>query len=369
MPRNIKQLICLGIFMTFFSSSAGALDLGKIGVKQGKGGAQPFNFDIPAAAQAESFVHVSGARQLKGIKKLGIVNFTVEYTQAKKATITTRNLGTVATATSEVEIPELDPQVLAQITDALYDQLVADLQGAGIEIIPFETLQAEKRFKKLSGAQKESPWVTSTKDGRSIFIGAKGMPIYLDNPERADFLKGLGMSFGTNTRMHETLLANDLDGHLLSVNMVIDFADLKTKGSLGYADIDTSYEQYMHGSNTRYRFIKLGQPDLATLTLKQGMLPDMNPYTNVKRGRWKLNWKGVFSTDFDVPAWTREGSYSFRPLIYYRNCINLELAANALFMSELYKERGLTPPESASKSFVEIYSADPAQQKGAEDKK
>lgn len=356
---KMKELILMGAIVAVFTSMVGAVDLGKIGVKKGKGGAMPFNFDAPAVDQAESFVHVSGGRHLKGIKKLGIVNFTVEYTQAKKATITTRNLGTVATATSEVEIPDVDPQVLVRITDALYDQLVADLQGAGIEIIPFETLKNEKRFKKLSGAQKDSPWVTSTKDGRSVFVGAKGMPIYLDNPERADFLKGLGMSFGTNTRMHETLLANDLGGHLLSVNMVVDFADLKTKGSLGFADIETNYEQYMHGGNTRYRFIKLGQPDLAMLTLKQGMLPDINPYANVKRGRWKFNWKGVFSTDDDVPAWTREEGYSFRPLIYYRNCINLELAANALFMAELYKERGLTPPASAAKSLAEIDGAAP----------
>jgi hypothetical protein len=310
---------------------------------------------------------VSGGRNLKGIKKLGIINFMVEYTMVKKASHTTRNLGKVASATAEVEIPEMDTEVLARITDALYDRLVADIEGAGIEIIPFEKISAEKRFKKLSSKQKDSPWVASTKDGRSVFIGAKGIPLYMDNPERADFLKGLGMSFGTNTPLHEVMLANDLDGYLLSVNMVIDFADLKKKGSMGFADIETSFEQYIHGGNTRFRFIKLGSPEAAMLTLKRGILPDQNPYTDVKRGRWKFNWGSVFAADYEnVPAWTREGGVSFRPLIYYRNCINLLLAANAVIMTELYKERGLPPPASAAKSFAELYNADPAMPASAE---
>jgi hypothetical protein len=358
--NSCRKFIVALAAVSFLSASGHALDLGKIGVKKGKGGAIPFNFDAPAAEQSETFIDVSGGRSLKGIKKLGIVNFTVEYTLSKTAKIITRRPGVVAEAESTSDIPEMDTKILVELTDALYARLVKDLEGAGIEMIPFETLQGEKRFQKLKGAQHENPWETSTKDGRSVFIGARGMPIYLDNPERADFLKGLGMSFGTNTRMHETLLANDVDGHLLSVNMVIDFADLQTRGSLGFADIETGYEQFLHAGNTRYRFIKLGQPELAMLTVKKAILPDINPFSDIKKGRWKINWKGNWQSDDDA-AMTRESSYKFNPGIYYQNCENLANAVHGLMMAELYKARGLTPPESASVPLAKLAGAAPAQ--------
>jgi len=357
MRRRLKRSTCVGIFLAVFVTMAGALDLGKIGVKKGKGGAMPFNFDAPAASQAEDFIHVSGAGHLKAIKKLAIVNFTVEYTLSNKAKVTTRRPGMMASATAEVGIPESDPEILVQITNALYDRLVEDIKGAGVELVPFETLKEEKRFQKLKGAQKESPWVAKVKDGTSVFVGARGMPVYLDNPDRADFLKGLGMIFGTNTRMHESFLANDIKGHLLSVNAVIDFADLKAKGSLGEADIAIDREQFLHAGNTRYRFVKLGQPDLATISVKSGILPETNPYTNIKEGRWKTKfWQ--FNMDNTVKS-TREISYDYNPIVYYQNCQNLLLAANAMMMTEFYKARGLTPPASASKSLAEIDGATP----------
>jgi len=356
MRRLLKLGTILGLVAAFLTM-AHALDLGKIGVKKGKGGAAAFNFDASAASQAEEFIHVSNGKQLKDIKKLGIINFTVEYTLAKKASVISRSMSGSESASAEVVIPEADPEILGKLTDFLYDRLVADIKGAGIEFIPFETLAAEKRYEKLKGAQKQSPWVTSTKDGNSAFVGAHGMPIYLDNPERADFLKGLGMSFGTNTRMHETLLANDLEGHLLSVNIVIDFADLKEKGSMGKADIETSYEQFLHAGNTRYRFIKLGQPELAMLSVKKAVLPDTNPFTDVKIGRWKRNWFALPNLDGTTTTATRETSYKFNEAIYYQNCENLVNAVNGMMMTTLYTARGLTPPESAAVPLAAVPGA------------
>jgi hypothetical protein len=350
--NRMKRWAVLGAMLAVFAPVAGALDLGKMGVKKGKGGAAPFDFDAPAAGQSEEFVHVSGAGHLKGIKKLAIVNFTVEYTMSKKAQVIARRPGATASASAEVEIPDADPAILVQITDALYDRLVEDLKGAGIEMVPFETLKEEKRFQKLKGAQKESPWIAKVKDGVSVFVGARGRPVYLDNPDRADFLKGLGMIFGTNTRMHESFLANDIKGHLLSVNAVIDFADLKEKGSLGEADIAINREQFLHAGNTRLRFVKLGQPDLAMISIKRGVLPDSNPYTDVKVGRWKRKfWQ--WNADNSVES-TRETTYNFNPVVYYQNCQNLLLAANGMMMTEFYKARGMTPPASATQSLAQM---------------
>jgi hypothetical protein len=46
-----KKFVVALTAVSFLSAFGHALDLGKIGVKKGKGGAIPFNFDAPAAGR------------------------------------------------------------------------------------------------------------------------------------------------------------------------------------------------------------------------------------------------------------------------------------------------------------------------------
>jgi hypothetical protein len=140
-----------------------------------------------------------------------------------------------------------------------------DIKKLGIEVVPFETLKATKNYANIKPAQHDSPWATDTKDTQSVFMAPTGMPLYLDNPERADFLKGLGFTFGTNTRMKEVMMVYDLkqEVHLVSVNMVVDFATVSSSGnsfSSYAAKTEATDVHHLHAGDTSYRFVSNTQP-------------------------------------------------------------------------------------------------------------
>lgn len=329
-----------------------ALDLGKIGVKSGKDGGKVFDFATAPADQTAEFVHISSPKSLKDIKKVAIVNFLVEFATVKEAKVMSSRPGKSSSSEAKVSLGDPDLARYQAIADALYDKLVADLTAAGIEVIPSDTLKAENRFQDFKKVQHDSPWDTSTKGGRSIFVGAKGLPVYMDNPERADALKGmgmtLGMAFGANPTLLEVKLSNELKANLLSVNLVVDFADLKTKKFLGETSIATTYDQFLHGDNTRYRFTGVGNPNGPSLRLKNGLLSDVSPFSDFKEGKWQFQGDLVDRLFSDEAKHTKESSYKFSPEAYYQNSERLANAAHGLFIAEICKARGVALPSSAT---------------------
>jgi len=351
MKKQIPVLLAAALSLAITSNTF-ALDLGKIGVKSGKGGGKVFDFSATPADQSTEMLHISSGKSLKDIKRVAIVNFLVEFTTVKEAKVISRRPGASSTSEATFTLGEPDVARYQKIADALYDQFAADLAAAGIEVIPQETLKAEKKFQDFKKVQHDSPWVTSTKGGRSVFVGGKGLPVYLDNPERADALKGmgltLGMMFGANPTLLEVKLSNELKANLVSVNMVVDFADMKTKKSLGNTSIETSYDQFLHGDNTRVRFTGIGSPNGPSLRLKQGLLADHSPFSNFKEGKWEFDGNWLDRLTDDTPTKTKSASFDFNPEAYYQNSERLTKAAQAMFIAEICRARGVALPASAT---------------------
>ena len=295
-----------------------------------------FDFEKPPADQTDLFVAATRGGNLKKISRIAIVNFTVEFMTGKGVSAKTHD----GAKSSTIFLPALDTEVAQGIADRLYDQLVADLGDMGLEVIPFETLKTSKNFAKLKGAQHETPWQLDNPNSSSVFIGARGMPIYVDNPERLEGLQhGLGASFGTNTRLHEVMLCNEFKGNLLSVNVVIDFADTKTPRF--FTNVDTSYAHYLPAKHTRYRFAAVGQPDFAWLALSQRLESGNSPFVEVSSTEHKS-----VSIDETQTETSKVTGISFDEALYLKDSERMARAANALFMSAFARERGGPAPVS-----------------------
>jgi hypothetical protein len=255
-------------------------------------------------------------------------------------------------STAIFSVPQPDLARYQQIADALYDRTVADLTAAGIEVIPAETLKAEKRFQDFKKVQHDSPWSTPTKGGNSVFVGGKGLPVYMDNPERASELKAMGMSlgmmFGANPTLLEVKLSSELKANLLSVNFVVDFADMKTKKFLGETGIETTYDQFLHGDNTRMRFTGIGSPNGPSLRLKNGMLAEHSPFMNFKEGKWEVQGDLLDRLVADEATKSKQVTYEYSPTTYYQNCERLTSAALGMFTTEICKARGVPLPASVT---------------------
>lgn len=312
----------------------------------------PYQFDQPAAGQVARHVELERGSNFKDIKKLAIVNFSIEFAlfkevQASGGQTSLNNTG--RDAQKSMQIPAPDVARLQTMVDELYARTVQDFTAMGIEVLPFDKLKATKNYAELAPAQHASPWVTDTKDSQSVFVAPTGMLLYMDNPERADFMKGLGFTFGTNTRLKEVMLTFELDRevHLLSVNMVVDFAAMKASGRsfISYAAVGGANLHHLHAGNTSYRFIGPGQPELLYARLKQPLVSDVRliAETNVALGQTSsqtLTAGGVATTTTTTGTTSgTRGAGEFDLDTYYRRSADLLGAAREMFALELAKQR------------------------------
>jgi hypothetical protein len=248
----------------------------------------PYDFTMGAAAQSAQYVDLARGDKFSKIKKLGIVNFSVEFALYKSAWAAGGSSQSTYDVSKSVEkvLPAPDVNELQGIVDRLYTRVVEEFKAQGVEVVPFETLKATKNYEKLAPAQHDSPWLTNTKDTQSVFMAPTGMKLYFDNPGRADLLKGLGFTFGTNTRMKEVMMVYDLgqEVNLLSVNMVVDFATVKGSGntfsSYG-AKVSGSDVHHLHAADTSFRFVSNTQPEFIVARLKKPLVSDLSLWSNV----------------------------------------------------------------------------------------
>jgi len=310
----------------------------------------PYRFEAPAASQSAQYVEAVRGSNFKSIKKVGIVNFSVEFALFKEVSAMGGSQyqgGTARDATKSMKIPPPDVARLQQLVDKLYAQTAEDFASMGIEVVPFERLKATKNYAELAPAQHASPWLTDTKDSQSVFIAPTGMPLYMDNPNRADFLKGLGFTFGTNTRLKEIMMTYDLNQevHLVSVNMVVDFAALKTSGSsfLSVASTRGANLHHLHANNTSYRFISTTQPELMFVKLKQPLVSDVRLIAETSTVKGQVSTQTFSATGMAVET-TQKDSYNrgaglFDLDTYYRRSGDMLDASRQMFAEELRKLR------------------------------
>jgi hypothetical protein len=121
---------------------------------------------------------------------------------------------------------------MQEVTDKLYDKLVADLKAAGLEVVPFDVVRQSENYQKFKERQEPSPVMLGTEEGKSMFFGPHDMPVYFRGDDRRVnpfSLMGKG-GFTVHPQNYEPKLADDLGAALLRVRMIIDIAKQKTAG-------------------------------------------------------------------------------------------------------------------------------------------
>jgi hypothetical protein len=237
------------------------------------------------------------------------------------------------------QIPAPDASALQALVDALYRRTQDDFTALGIEVIPFDVLKATRNYAELKPAQHDAPWLTSTVDSQSVFMAPSGMPLYLDNPARADALSAIGFSFGTNTRMKEVMMTYDLkqEVHLVSVNAVVDFATVSaTGGYFSRAKASGDWLHHLHANNTSYRFVSTTQPELTVIRLKSPLVSDRSLWRDFQTATERSG--GSDGTTTTTTTETTGGGLFDAPLYLERSRAMLD-ASRRMFTAEMRKMR------------------------------
>lgn len=346
-----KMASFLGMLILVFSMPTTGV-AGLLGGDDAASKTVPFDFKSDPAPQAKSYVGVNNGKNFGGMKRLGIINFNVEFTTFKEASnsrsssswsqnsatgIETRSTTTRSEYKSR-SLPMPDQPKLQALVDKAYQDLNAQLSALGIELVPYEQLKAMPEFGNFKHSLHTSPWVTETKDSESVFVSPTGMALYMDNLERANAMQGISAMFENTNYQEMKMIFAMKDTALLSVNMVVDFATVEAeKGFLSSLShqVKADMVHHLQAKNTFFRFMGYGQPNAVRVELKKHLVSDAKFWEDLPEApAEKKEGFGALLGAFNK-ADSKEYLYNMNT--YYDRTQEMLLATQKMFMSELSK--------------------------------
>jgi hypothetical protein len=163
-----------------------------------------FDVKVTPEQQIANYVDAAGLEKLKGIKRVLVPQFRVEFqlrTEVSK-NVSERNVSSGFTAQRNVSVylhlKGLDDAQLQRITDVAYQNFQKQMAAAGIEVIGPDKLASEPEFAAVLKMGKSSPAVLETKDGISHFFAPYGGKVYTLLRSTDQDRQGMGSGWATN---------------------------------------------------------------------------------------------------------------------------------------------------------------------------
>lgn len=305
-----------------------------------------FAFSEPAAGQAGRYLGVERGDSAKELKKIGILNFTVEFVREREASAT----GGDRSNRVRMSIPADDTGKMQAIVDELYARTLADLQALGLEVLPHDQVRATKSYKEVAGSLMPSLAVAevpsdveggndANSSARSIFVAPAGVSIFPDNPKRPAPVASGGGLFGTNFPLKMVTMGYDLNREveLLSVNLVVDFSAMRSSGRslLSVAKVRGAGLHHLQAGSSYFAF--RSTRNLApTFTVKAPLVSEKVIVTpaKVREGATEVADK-LNGTEVTVKFDGNE----FDAATYYGRSAEMLEAARQMFIAELRRLR------------------------------
>jgi hypothetical protein len=256
-----KQL-STGLILLFIASTPcyTRADLFKDLAEKRRDSVKEFDLSGDPSTQAKTFVDGKKLTALKGVKRVAIPNFQVEFSVENSASAFGGGSGGSASVKSKAVLVGVDGALMQKLANEQYDKLVADLTAAGVEVLPYEKFKDNENYLKIKSKFKESGVEFRSQDGRSVFYSAHGMPMYFFGKDT--HVGGWDAIGGALTTVQpqniEPSIARDLDATLLSVRMVVDIAKQKSSGQHmmgGFASVKTTAQLNIMAEFTDYKFL------------------------------------------------------------------------------------------------------------------
>ena len=247
-----------------------------------------------AGAQAGRLLTLTEAQALKGIKRVVVPLFSIDFVTADSEKAETSGFAAAGRATSMASytLKGMTQGDFQALTDAAYGRFLADLQAAGFDTVSADRLQASATYRKLLASGKPAPVLRS--DG--MMLAPAGMGLYGfsqvasggSKPGLFNALSSMGSSFSAVGSALDTIeLAKELDAAVLEVQLVVQFVQLtnENKGFLGRlaGSATVSAKVYPHIARASYS-VQSPTPSAArsVLSLRQPLALDAAAITEVR---------------------------------------------------------------------------------------
>ncbi|PWF54650.1 hypothetical protein [Massilia glaciei] len=190
----------------------------------------------PAEMAATLMRPDNNAATVRGIKRLAITAFDVEFVTKGSAAASATAIGRSGTAnvSMTVTLKGVDDPDFQAIVAQLYADFVREVKAAGIELVPTETIMASAAYRKMAAGGKSSPHRKGGTEPATV-VAPEGRPIMgLSLAVKGGGLAALA-NFGAVAGgvFSGVELQKELDATLAQVRMVVRFVDLN-KSSSGF---------------------------------------------------------------------------------------------------------------------------------------
>ena len=319
-------------------ATAVAITLGGGGDARPLDPSQTFDFASDPATSAGTYLATQAEGKLKGIKRVAITNFCVQFVFGKEAQAASSGYWAVYSQTATGVIPGgLSPERMQAVADAYLDRIEADLRAAGIEVVPYEELAANDLYKKFTVKYDTGIRVVS-RETPAAKGGSIGEVVAYVSPRGRPFAPDCGTispaSTSTFVRMSYPLNAEFLTG-----SAVIDLGQASAGGKFfEQAKADMQLVEYLRAGESQYQFVGKMGPG-ARLWLKQSIVPQQNPFivgaaqTGNTTKTTETSAAGTEVTTTRSTETTR--SVDFDEVLYYENASRMLEAMHRIFMTKI----------------------------------
>jgi hypothetical protein len=208
--------------------------------------APTFDPKADARAQAATFIGNNGkTKHLSGVKKVAVTGCNVMFAETSAAHAGTSGglfseVGNTRRAEAKVSVL----YTLQGMSDAdmqqFANEICADsenrLKTAGFDIVPTAELLQNEGFKALLGSGRASPFEYKTpgKGPKTTYKVFAPTGYTVHDPRYIGVASGLGQAFksaaGNASWQNETRVMNELGASAVTINVLIDFAQLQSSG-------------------------------------------------------------------------------------------------------------------------------------------
>lgn len=269
---------------------------------------------------------VVNGKYLKGVKRVAVASFTVQFVEAQigevKASARLGSAGGVTLTEVKSRVLGVDfsevfqRERMQETTNGLYRDLLAELAASGLEVVPPEKLQASQAYKKFASQGPETPRVEDAEAQkgsgqgaiRSVFMTPPGVPLVIKGSsggQDIDYLTKydsfLGANAGdftltfsgrlslysTNWLYYEKDVQKDLDTATLHVRVFVPLAVIEVDSGMNWtkakivpgALLGNRFTRMTVGVNSDYTYIFLKEdlqlPGVISYTVEE--TPHSNP--------------------------------------------------------------------------------------------
>ena len=236
MPTLFQRKLALGLLSAALLAATPAL--------HAKDAPEPVALDAafrPAEMASKVFT-VSDGTALKGIGRVAVPLFTVEFVTADSVTSSTSGFAAAGRASSSLyyKLQGVGEPEFQAITDALHADFLQGLQAGGLEVVAPGQLTAASSYRKLMTSASPAP----IRGDSAMTMAPPGMAVYGfgkaaaggNNAGLFSAIASMGSSLAAVGAAFDTIeLAKELNATVLEVQMRVNFVQLTAhnKGFLG----------------------------------------------------------------------------------------------------------------------------------------